>query len=66
VICACGELDLPVCESVSCSVRLRTILSVFAVGVSLFSISVSSPYFAHFVAHLVSPHVVKYLDLYLH
>ena len=32
------------------------------VSVSLFYISVSSPYFAHFVAHFISSHVVQYLD----
>ena len=32
------------------------------VSVSLFYISVSSPYFAHFVANFISPHVVYYLD----
>ena len=36
VSCACRELRLPVSESVSFSVRLHTILSVFALGVSLF------------------------------
>ena len=29
-----------------------------SLGVSLFYISVSSPYFAHFVAHFISAHVV--------
>jgi len=32
------------------------------VSVSLFYISVSSPYFAHFVAHFISSHIVQYLD----
>jgi len=32
------------------------------VSVSLFYISVSSAYFAHFVAHFISSYVVQYLD----
>ena len=34
------------------------LLMVDYVSVSLFYISVSSPYFAHFVAHFISSHVV--------
>jgi len=42
------------------------LFDLFAVSVSLFYSSVSSAYFAHFVAHFISSRVVYYLDLYLH
>ena len=53
-----GELRLPVSESDSFSLHPHAIFEVFALGVRLFFISVSSPYFAHVVTHFISPHVV--------